>query len=378
MYSPTKTILFLARSLVYGGAERQLVVLAKGLSARGHKVIVAVFFGGGVFEPELATAGVHIVYLQKKGRWDVLPFLSRLARLLRKVRPTVLHSYLQVPNILAAALKPLLPTTRIVWGLRASNVDLSRYDRLSRIVSAVERRLSRFADCIIANSYAGERYAVAHGFPADRIVVIPNGIDTQYFRFDFEGRQRVRAAWGLTDDEVVIGLVARLDPMKDHSTFLDAASRALRKRHDLRFVCIGDGPTDYAQSLKEQAAMLGLADRIIWAGAQSNMPAVYSALDVSSSSSSFGEGFSNAIAESMACGVPCVVTDVGDSAYIVGETGIVVSAVNPLALSEGILFMAERSGHAVRDAARAAICNRFTENLLVARTSEVLNSVRTI
>lgn len=361
---------------MYGGAERQLVVLAKGLSARGHNVVVAVFFGGGVFEPELANAGIHVVHLQKKGRWDVLPFLGRLARLVRKVRPIVLHSYLQVPNILAAALKPLLPSTRVVWGLRASNVDLSRYDRLSRIVSVLERRLSRFADCVIANSFAGRCHAIAHGFPADRVVVIPNGIDTEYFRFDLEGRQRVRAAWGLTDDEVLIGLVARLDPMKDHSTFLEAASRALRKRHDLRFVCIGDGPTDYAQTLKQQAAMLGLAGRVIWAGVQNNMPAVYSALDVSSSSSSFGEGFSNAIAESMACGVPCVVTNVGDSPYIVGETGIVVSAANPLALSEGILFMAERAGPAVRDAARAAICNRFTEDLLVARTLEVLNSVR--
>lgn len=375
MYPPTKTVLFLARSLACGGAERQLVVLAKGLSARGHKVIVAVFFGGGVFEPGLATAGIHIVDLQKKGRWDVLRFLWRLARLVRKLRPTVLHSYLPVPNILAAALKPLIPSARIVWGLRASNVDLSRYDRLSRIVSALERRLSRFADCIIANSYAGERYAVAHGFPADRVVVIPNGIDTQYFRFDFEGRQRVRAAWGLTDDEILIGLVARLDPMKDHSTFLEAASRALRKRPDLRLVCIGDGPADYAQALKEQASTLGLADRIIWAGVQYDMPAVYSALDVSCSSS-FGEGFSNAIAESMACGVPCVVTDVGDSAYIVGETGVVVSAANPLALSEGLLFMAERVGPEVRDAARAAICNRFTEDLLVARTSQVLNGTR--
>ena len=128
-----KTILFLVRSLDRGGAERQLIVLAKGLASRGHAVSVAVFYGGGVYENELAEAGIRVINLGKTGRWNILLFLNRLMRLLRKERPTVLHSYLGVPNILAAALKPLLPGTRIVWGVRASNVDLSHYDWLLRL-----------------------------------------------------------------------------------------------------------------------------------------------------------------------------------------------------------------------------------------------------
>src|SRR5574340_1409546 len=115
LFSPVQripeTILFLARSLDRGGAERQLVVLVKGLVRRGHTVAVVVFFGGGVYEAELAEAGVRVIDLRKKSRWDILPFLNRLVRLLRKERPVVLHSYLDVPNILAAALKPLLPGT---------------------------------------------------------------------------------------------------------------------------------------------------------------------------------------------------------------------------------------------------------------------------
>ncbi|MEK7801721.1 MAG: glycosyltransferase, partial [Pseudomonadota bacterium] len=97
-----KSVMFLARSLERGGAERQLVLLATGLAARGHLVSVAVFYGGGIYEAELASAGVRIVDLRKQGRWDFLPFLCRLVRVLRIERPATLHGYLTVPNVLAS------------------------------------------------------------------------------------------------------------------------------------------------------------------------------------------------------------------------------------------------------------------------------------
>lgn len=369
-----ETILFLVRSLDRGGAERQLVVLAKGLARRGHAVAVAVFFGGGVYEAELAEADVRVINLGKQGRWDVLPFLNRLVRLLRKERPAVMHSYLGVPNILATVLKPLLPGIRIVWGVRASNVDLSRYDWLSRLAYSLECRLARFADCIIANSCAGKRYAVANGFPEGKIIVIPNGIDTTYFRFDSKGRQQVRSEWALGEDEMLVGLVARLDPMKDHPSFLEAASHIARGRHDVRFVCVGDGSADYVEAIKQQAVALGLIEQLIWAGARDNMPAVYSALDIATSSS-FGEGFSNTIAEAMACGVPCVVTDVGDSAHIVGDLGSVVAPGDGSALAAAIQHLtnlppAER--RALGDAGRARIVSEFGLDRLVQRTEQAL------
>lgn len=370
-----KTILFLVRALDRGGAERQLVVLAKGLASRGHAVSVAVFFGGGVYEAELAEAGVRIINLGKQGRWDIFPFLGRLVHFLRKERPAVMHSYLGVPNILAMVLKPLLPGTRIIWGVRASNVDLSRYDWLSRLAYALECRLARFAKRIITNSHAGKRYAVANGFPEDKIVVIPNGINAEYFRFDSEGRRQVRSAWGVGEDEILVGLAARLDPMKDHPTFLEAASRIARERQDVRFVCVGDGSMAYTQALKQQAAALGLSSQLIWAGARDNMPAVYSALDIASSSSSFGEGFSNTIAEAMACGVPALVTDVGDAAWIVGDFGIVVPPSDPGALTEGMLkLIAMPTGQrqALGGQARSRIVAEFGIDNLVQATESAL------
>lgn len=369
-----KKILFLARSLDRGGAERQLVVLAKGLARRGHAIAVAVFFGGGAYEAELTEAGVRVINLGKQSRWDILPFLTHLVRLLRKERPAVIHSYLGVPNILATAIKPLLPGTQIIWGVRASNVDLSRYDWLSRLAYALERRLARFADCIIANSYAGKRYAVANGFPEGKMVVIPNGIDTEYFRFNPEGRQQMRSEWKLGEDEILVGLVARLDPMKDYPIFLEAASRIARERHDVRFVCVGEGPTDYLDEIKQQAMALGLTKQLIWAGARDNMPAVYSAFDIASSSS-FGEGFSNTIAEAMACGVPCVVTDVGDSAHIVGNLGSVVAPGDGSALAAAIQDLTNQpreERQALGDAGRVRVMSEFGLDRLVQRTEQAL------
>ncbi len=283
---------------------------------------------------------------------------------------------MDVPNILAVTLKPCLTGARIVWGVRASNMDLSRYDWLSSLAYALECRLARFADCIIANSDAGKRYAVANGFPGDKIIVISNGIDTDYFRPNPEERRQVRTEWGIGEDEILVGLVGRLDPMKDHPVFLEAASHIARERQDVRFVCVGGGSADYAAALKQRAAALGLIKQLIWVGSRDDMPAVYSALDISSSSSSYGEGFSNTVAEAMACGVPCVVTDVGDSALIVGNAGSVVPPGDHSALAAAIQCLTDlplEERRALGEACRARILSEFSVDKLVQRTEQVLD-----
>ncbi len=326
-----RVVLFI-RSLEIGGAERQLVVLAQGLKARGVDVRVLTFYPGGALRGELEAAGVPVADLAKRGRWDVLPFFFRLAGWLQRERPAVLYSFLPTANTLGVIAGRLLGVSRIVWGVRASNVDLSRYDWLARVDAFIARHLACFADRIVCNSRAGAHFHGAAGYPCDKLVVIENGIDTACFSYDPEGRVRVRREWGVADDEALIGLVARLDPMKGHETFLHAAARLAREAPKVRIVCVGDGPAEYARVLKELAASLGLTG-LISAGARSDMAAVYSALDIATSSS-YGEGFSNAIAEAMACERVCVVTDVGDSARIVGETGWVVPARDPAALAQ--------------------------------------------
>jgi glycosyltransferase involved in cell wall biosynthesis len=164
-------------------------------------------------------------------------------------------------------------------------------------------------------------------------------------------------------------LVARLDPIKDHPAFLLAAAIANRHRGDLRFVLVGDGPADYRAKLEAQARSYGL-ETLLWAGARSDMPAVYSALDAVCLSS-LSEGFPNVVAEAMSCDRPCVVTDVGDAAHIVGDTGVVVPAGNAVKLAHGMLALI---GRAPGDP-RRRIAEQFSTEALVTRTLEIFGEL---
>jgi glycosyltransferase involved in cell wall biosynthesis len=297
--------------------------------------------------------------------------------MLRAQRPAVLHSYLAGPNITAVVLKPLLlPGTRIVWGVRASNVDLQRYGWFARTSYGIERRLARYADLIICNSRAGLEYAATRGFPRQKMVAISNGIDTENFKADAVARTSVRTEWGVAENEILIGLAARLDPMKDHPTFFRAAAALAGARRDVRFVCVGDGPEPYKAELHRLTESLGLDKELIWAGARRDMSAVYSAMDIFSCSSSSGEGFSNAIGEAMACGVPCVVTDVGDAAYIVGDTSCVIEPGDHRALAAAIGRLADlppEDRQTLGYACRERVISEFGMEMLAQRTERALD-----
>lgn len=367
-------ILLLCRALGIGGTERQVIILAKGLHARGHQLAVAVFYADGQLEKELRACGIAVIDLNKAGRWDALPFYVRLARLVRKQRPEIVYGFLGTPNILTTLLKPICPGMKIVWGVRASNVDLDRYDWLSRLIYRAECHLSRFADLIISNSHAGLEYATAYGFPSRKMITIPNGIDVEYFKPNGTERVLIREEWNVAAGEILIGLIGRLDPMKDHPTFLRAAATLRQEMAHVRFVCVGDGPSSYKAQLFRLATELGLNENIIWTGERSDMRAVFNALDISVSSSCT-EGFSNTIAEAMACGVPCVVTNVGDSALIVGETGEIVPPGVPDAFCEGIRLMLKRLNPDLKNATRVSIANRFPKDALVTDTLNALQRV---
>ncbi|MBF0625951.1 MAG: glycosyltransferase [Magnetococcales bacterium] len=370
-------ILFLIRALDRGGAERQLSLLARGLAAAGHAVTVAVFYPGNAFEDELRRSGVELIHLGKRGRWDLLGFLPRLAGVIRRLRPRVVHGYLVEPNLFLALLKPLLPPeTRVVWGVRASDMDLMQYHPVTRFTFALSRLLARRADRLIFNSRAGLEFHVRRGYPADRAVVVPNGIECHgLFQPDPAARAALRAEWRVGPERRLVGIAARLDAMKDHGTFLAAAARVAERRPEVLFVVAGPLGNVPVQRLETLAVTQGVAERVIWAGPRDDMRAVYNALDLGVSSSAFGEGFSGVIGEGMACGLPFVATRVGDAAAIIGATGLVVPPRDPAALAAAIdrqLDRLAREGEALRQAARDHILNHFTVDNLVTATARHL------
>lgn len=364
-------IAFLIQSLESGGAERQLALLAQGLFDNGHTVTVIILRGGGRYESELQNAGVIVQSLEKQGRWDLIGPIRRLAKILFGLEPDILHGYMPVANVLARLVGSITPCKRVVFGVRASNMGLDQYDFVARWSYRIERFLARWADLIITNSDAGA--AIYRGLSSNSPVgVVPNGIDTERFCVMPTSDLNLRKDLGINQHDRVVGLVARLDPMKDIETFLNAIAILHRDEPNLQFLIVGDGPAAYKQHLLDLAASLGLTDRIVWRAYQSDMTAIYNLCDVTALSSAFGEGFPNTVAEAMACGVRCVVTDVGDAAAIVGETGLVVPPRQPEAMATAISELLEGSNTASLPDPRARILSEYYVDAMVNRTESAL------
>lgn len=367
-------ILFLIRALGIGGAESQLSLLARRLRSAEHEVSIVTLYPGGRYEPELRKAGVRLLSIDKRGRYHFVSTWYRLVRIVQSEHPTAIYSVLTAANLLSATLRPIFPRTCLIWTVQASYIDLGPYDRWVRFTSSVEPRFARFSDKIIVNSQAGAEHAAASGFPSEKLTVVRNGVDTERFRADETGRARVRSEWGIETGQKLVGLVGRIDPMKDHQTFLAAAALVAERRPDVHFVCVGEGPHDYWLELRRFAQNLGLSNRLLWVPPRLDMPAVYNALDVLTLSSR-GEGLPNVVAEAMSCGVPCVVTNVGDSAWIVGDTGVVVPPGSAAALANGIEgFLRRRSTPEECNQRRMRILENLGAERLVRETEEVVKS----
>jgi glycosyltransferase involved in cell wall biosynthesis len=323
-------------------------------------------------DDDLARSGVLVEVVEKRGRGDVIGYLTRLRRVLKRLEPAVIYAYLDVANLLATFARLWLPGTKVVWGIRCSDLNLDDYDWLTALTYRSSLCLAWMPDLLIFNSEAGLKLQLAHGTRPRRYEVIPNGIDSGTFRFDQGGRRRVRAELGIQPDEVVIGLVARLDAMKDHRTFLQAAARFVQEGGNARFACVGGGPVAVAELLRRECNRLGLGAHVLWLGERRDLPSIYSALDLHTSSSAFGEAFSNAVGEAMACGVANVVTDVGDARTVVGDTGIVVPPRDASALCRGWreLLSLPRADRSRR--ARARIEQLFSMNALTERTADAV------
>jgi glycosyltransferase involved in cell wall biosynthesis len=366
-------VVFLTRSLEQGGTERQLATLVPRLNKDRFEVSVITLYSGGRFEATLTENNIPVINLNKRGRWDLL-VLWRLVAELRKIRPAILHSYLVEPNLIAVLIKPLIKDSRVVWGIRASDVDRSNNDWFTRLNFRLQTLFSSSADLAIFNSGAGRDYHFGLGFKTSKTIVIHPGVDIEEFKPDRESRTAVRQQWAQDEKTILIGLIGRLDPIKDHPTFLRSAAALARERSGCAFVCIGEGAGEYADGLRRLGDELGLSDRLIWAGNRADMPAVYNALDIVCCSS-LSEGLPNAVAEAMACDVPCVVTDVGDSAMLVGDTGIVVFVNDSQALIDGLKRCIDNLPRVGRPSPRERIMNSFDVRRLVERTEAELSAL---
>jgi len=370
-------VLLVIPTLEIGGAEQQLSTLAIALSAAGHSAEVAAFRARGPLLDRLSAARIPVHDLGKGGTWTIALVAARLARLIRQLRPDAVYGFLPTSNVVTAVLKPWLRGTPVVWGVRSSRMDLSRYGTSARIVARLQSVLSPAADAIVFNSDDAFRSAGEQGFRNARLVSIPNGIDTHRFVPDARSRTETRAAWGIRDEHLLVGLVARVDPAKDHETFIAAAARLAAQWSGVRFVCVGGGAAGDVAHVQERARGLGLDGLVRWVPEYRDMLGAYNALDVLVLSSR-SEAFPNALAEGMACAVPCVATDVGDVRRLLGDAGVVVPPGDPAAIAEAVssvLALPPEHVAQLRDRARMRIEQHFSIRALVERTVATIGAV---
>ncbi|MGS1110002.1 glycosyltransferase family 4 protein [Achromobacter anxifer] len=330
-------VLHVITGLGQGGAESVLFRLATYPGADVEHVVVSLT-DEGLYGERLRAAGVAVHALgMKRGRVSLGGFMA-LRSLIAAVRPDAVQTWMYHADLIGGLAARLAGVRAIAWGIRNSGEHLERSSRSARLVLRACALLSgRVPKAIVcAAQKSAERHA-DKGYDRERMVVIANGYDLSRFAPNDEARQRVRAQWGLPQDVPAIGCVARWDPLKDHANLLRAVAALVRDGRDagLRCVLIGRGMDTANAELAALIDRLGLRDRLVLAGPSDDVPAAMNGLDLHVLSSC-AEGFPNVVAEAMACGVYCVVTDVGDAAYIVGDAGVVVPPEQSEALARGI------------------------------------------
>lgn len=329
------TVLHFITGLGFGGAQVMLFRYLRGLGAARKQHRVVSLLPPEHFSREIEKLGVRVDSIDLPPGRITLAGLRKMRRIVAETRPDVIHGWMYHGNFAASVANFRLgPASRVIWSVHHSLHDLTAERRNTRILLKLLAPLSRYAGAI---TYCAEQSQSQHrdlGFSPKRDCVIPNGTDTGEFAAAPQARGRLNGLAGLPDGRILLGNINRNHPMKDQVSLIKAAAILRDKGHDVHVILIGAGHQDSAAA--DMAHTLGLNDRFTHLPARDDIPQIMPALDIFVLSSAWGEAFPLSVGEAMAAEVPAVVTDVGDSGWLVGDAGIVVPPKDPEALAEGI------------------------------------------
>ncbi|QGY39728.1 glycosyltransferase [Pseudodesulfovibrio cashew] len=364
-------ILHVITGLDVGGAETMLYRLCSGMNPNRFESRVVSLIPPGPVGEQLSGAGIEVDSLDMRRGVPSPAGLFKLVRLIRSWRPDLIQTWLyhaDLAGLMAAKLAfPLGGGPKVAWNIRCSYMALEEYRRLTGLTLRACAALSGLPDLILTNSHDAKRFHQELGYHPKRFEVVHNGFDIDRFKPDPAAREEVRRELSVDSDSLIIGQVARFDPMKDHQTMIRAAA-AVQSDRETVFVFAGRGMDHDNLDLATWLAESGLDPaRVRLLGERADVPRLMAAMDIHVSSS-LGESFPGAVGEAMACGVPNVVTDVGDAALLAGETGVTVPPGDPAALATALSRLAALEPGALRtmgQAARLRIAERFSLSAMV-------------
>jgi glycosyltransferase involved in cell wall biosynthesis len=349
--------------LLVGGAEMQLARLLGSMSQEEFPPLVISLMADGPVADRIRGLGVRVVPLGMRRGWPSVGGLARLHRELARFRPAIIQGWMYHANVAASLAATVLPRTPVVWNILQTLYNPARERPGTRVVIKTGAFLSRRTAAIVYNARASREQHRRAGYHSARSEVFPNGFDTEAFRPLADAPVALRAELALPAERRIVGLVNRYHPMKGHATFFQAGRRMLDAGLDVSFVCVGRDVTMNNLALAAPIRELDLAGRVHLLGERSDTARLFAGFDITCCPSGWGEGFPNVVGESMACGTPCVVTDVGDAPYAVGDTGLVVPPGQPAALAEAlrtILTMSPSDRAGLGAAARARVAAEFS------------------
>ena len=315
----------------------------------------------------IRALGVEVVCLDMKGIGGGVKGMLDLLRALRNLNPDIVQGWMVHGN-LAASLAGALLRRHVYWGVRHSNLPQAVEQRSTIAVVRALRFLSPLASRIVYNSQAGRTAHEKLGYAHEKAVVISNGFDTNLFAPSPAFRDSVREELSLSPDAILVGIVGRYHPMKDHRTFLLAARQVAADLNIAKFLLVGEGCDAKNPALAAVLDDLRLWDRVALLGERDDMPRLMAAMDICTLTSRSGEGFPNAIGEAMAAAVPCVASDIGDCRLIVEDCGFVVPPEDPVAVADAwrrLLAMDANARHALAQRARQRIMERYSMDSVV-------------
>ena len=333
-------LVYIITNLATGGAETMLFKLSKQLGRSRFSPTVISLMGLGEIGPRIQALGIQVYTLGMSPKMPNPLKVLRLTSLLRQLQPDIVHTWMYHADLIGGLAARLAGCKHVIWGIRHSNLSKTENKRSTLWIVKACAVLSGYLPAqILSCSVRAKDIHAAVGYAAHKLHVIPNGFELDRFAPDAAAHASVRAELGLAPEIPLVGLIGRFNSQKNHFGFVEAAALLHVQRPDVHFVLAGTGVDANNAEIATAIAAKGLETHMHLLGRRDDVPRLMAALDVLASTSSYGEAFPNVIGEAMACGVPCVVTDVGDSAEIVGDNGCVVPARDMAGLARGLVEM---------------------------------------